>query len=149
MGTGAPNFFMEDVLKIASWERTMTFRGIAILTGLALAAGCVGQFGAASAAPLGQPMAAFSAVPTAPIETVQYLPRSGFPNPHMRGAVVDWCSTWSNNCGPGGATLFCRAHGFGQAISWDVYEARHTYVIGSGRYCDADFCKGYSFIRCG
>jgi hypothetical protein len=118
---------------------------------LALAAAIMIGLGAhgASAGPLGQPLSAFPAAQTRQLENVQYLPGSGFPNPRMRGAVVDWCSTWSNNCGPGGATLFCQNHGFQRALSWDVMEARHTYVIGANRFCDADFCKGYSFIRCG
>jgi hypothetical protein len=58
-------------------------------------------------------------------------------------------ATWSTNCGPGGATLFCGMHGFSRAIGWDVIQTPVTYVIGSNRYCKADYCKVYSFIRCG
>ena len=123
----------------------MNLQTFAISAAVALGLGV----GAASAGPLGQPLSAYSSARAVPLENVQYLPGSGFPNPRMRGAVVDWCSTWSNNCGPGGATLFCQNHGFQRALSWDVIEARHTYVIGANRFCDADFCKGYSFIRCG
>jgi hypothetical protein len=47
----------------------------------------------------------------------------------------------ANNCGPGGATLFCQNHGFQRALSWDVTEARHTYVIGANRFCDASFAS--------
>jgi hypothetical protein len=47
------------------------------------------------------------------------------------------------------ATLFCGMHGFSRAIGWDVIQTPTTYVIGSNRYCNADYCKGYSFIRCG
>ena len=90
-------------------------------------------------------------VPGAPaaIETVQYLPGSGFPNPRIHDVPVDWCSTWSTNCGPGGATLFCGIHGFAKALSWTVISTPRTYVIGSSRYCEASYCKGYGFIRCG
>ena len=90
-------------------------------------------------------------VPGAPaiVETVQYLPGSGFPNPRIHDVPVDWCSTWSTNCGPGGATLFCGIHGFAKALSWTVISTPRTYVIGSSRYCEADYCKGYGFIRCG
>jgi hypothetical protein len=90
----------------------------------------------------------FGVVPSH-VEMVQYLPGSGFPNPRIHGVPVDWCSTWSNNCGPGGATLFCGMHGFARAVGWDVVQTPTTYVIGSNRYCNADYCKGYSFIRCG
>jgi hypothetical protein len=86
---------------------------------------------------------------SARVQTVQFLPGSGFPNPRIHGVPVDWCSTWSTNCGPGGATLFCGMHGFSRAIGWDVIQTPTTYVIGSNRYCNADYCKGYSFIRCG
>jgi hypothetical protein len=80
---------------------------------------------------------------------VQYLPGSGFENPKIHDVPVDWCSTYGTNCGPGGATLFCGTHGFGRALSWNVISVPKTYVIGSSRYCQADSCKGYSFIRCG
>jgi hypothetical protein len=91
--------------------------------------------GTASAAPLGQPLTAFAAAPSARFETIQFLPGSGFPNPRMRGAVVDWCSTWSNNCGPA-ARPCSAAHTDVGALSWDVIEAGHTYVIGSGGFCE-------------
>src|SRR6201995_4510718 len=123
----------------------MSLRKLALSTAILLGLGTI----AVSAGPLGEPLSAFSSAKSAPLEKIQYLPGSGFPNPRMRGAVVDWCSTWSNNCGPGGATLFCQTHGFQRALGWDVIAARHTYVIGANRFCDADWCKGYSFIRCG
>ncbi len=84
-----------------------------------------------------------------PIAPVQYLPGSGFENPRIHDVPVDWCSTYAVNCGPGGATLFCGIHGFKRALGWDVISVPRTYVIGSSRYCQADSCKGYSFIRCG
>jgi hypothetical protein len=80
---------------------------------------------------------------------VQYLPGSGFPNPRIHDVPVDWCSTYANNCGPGGATLFCGMHGFNRALGWDVISVARSYVIGSSRYCQGDSCKAYSFIRCG
>jgi hypothetical protein len=83
------------------------------------------------------------------IVPVQYLPGSGFQNPRIHAVPVDWCSTYGNNCGPGGATLFCGMHGFGRAVGWDVVSVPRSYVIGSSRYCQGDSCKAYSFIRCG
>jgi hypothetical protein len=83
------------------------------------------------------------------VEKVQYLPKSGFPNPTANGAAVDWCSTYANNCGAGGATLFCQQHGFGSAISWQTFSPGRTYVLGSNQYCNGSFCTGFSFVRCG
>jgi len=83
------------------------------------------------------------------VERVQYLPGSGFPNPMANGAPVDWCATYANNCGVGGATLFCQQHGFGSAISWQTFSAGHTFVLGSNQYCNGSLCTGFSFVRCG
>ena len=116
-----------------------TFLGIALCCSVIAAAPVsAGPFSAADRAAL-----------PSNFEMIQYLPGSGFPNPRIHGVPVDWCSTWSTNCGPGGATLFCGMHGFSRAIGWDVIQTPTTYVIGSSRYCNADYCKGYSFIRCG
>src|ERR1700761_1601132 len=90
---------------VLSWGKPMNLRKFAIAAAfLGLSAG------AALAGPLGQPLSAFPPAKATQLENIQYMPGSGFPNPRMRGAVVDWCSTWSNNCGPGGATLFCQNH---------------------------------------
>jgi hypothetical protein len=88
---------------------------------------------------------------TAPplVETVQYLPKSGFHNPKVNGVPVDWCATYATNCGAGGAALFCLQHGFGSALSWKTFSAPQTYVLGSQQFCNASSCIGFSFVRCG
>lgn len=83
------------------------------------------------------------------METVQYLPRSGFDFPRAGGAIVDWCASWANNCGGGGAHQFCRSKGFDRALSWDIFRPGRTYVIGSNQYCDGEVCRGFRFVRCG
>jgi hypothetical protein len=83
------------------------------------------------------------------VEKVQYLPKSGFPNPTANGAAVDWCATYAANCGAGGAALFCQQHGFGSALSWKTFHPGRTFVLGSNEYCNGSFCTGFSFIRCG
>jgi hypothetical protein len=52
----------------------------------------LGFVGVATAAPL-------APLPGPAIETVQYLPGSGFPYPHEGGAIVDWCAVWADGCG--------------------------------------------------
>jgi hypothetical protein len=83
------------------------------------------------------------------VETVQYLPRSGYTFPRAGGAIVDWCAAFSRDCGWGGAHQFCRSKGFDRALTWDIFHPGRTYVIGSDRYCDGEVCRGFRFIRCG
>lgn len=111
----------------------------------------LGCFGGASlnAAPLAPVDGLNAATPSATIETVQYMPGSGFPYPRAHGAIVDWCAVWAHACGWGGANQFCQARGFQRALYWDIFRPGHTYVIGSDQYCDGDGCKGFSFVRCG
>ncbi len=110
--------------------------------------GCLGG-GGLNAAPLGPLDALNLAAPSAAIETVQYMPGSGFHYPMAHGAIVDWCAVWAHGCGWEGATQFCQARGFDHALNWDAFHPGHTYVIGSNKYCDGDGCKGFSFVRCG
>jgi hypothetical protein len=108
-----------------------------------LVATSLGLAGPALAAPLSSP----SAVKPM-IETVQYLPGSGFSYPHERGAIVDWCAVWANDCGAPAANAFCHSRGFDRALSWNIFQAGRTYVVGSHRYCEGGGCKGFRFIRC-
>jgi hypothetical protein len=119
----------------------MKLIGLGVSLGIALAVTAP-----AMAGPLNLP--ALPTVPTA-IETVQYLPKSGFHNPTANGAPVDWCATYATNCGAGGAALFCQQHGFSSAISWKTFTPGQTYVLGSNQFCNGSFCTGFSFVRCG
>jgi len=78
-----------------------------------------------------------------------FLPKSGFPNPTANGAPVDWCATYANNCGAGGAAQFCQQHGFSTALSWQTFNPGRTFVLGSNQFCNGSFCTGFSFVRCG
>jgi hypothetical protein len=71
-----------------------------------------------------------------------------FNNPHMNGAVVDWCMHWAANCGWGGAHQLCRRYGFARALSWNVYQPGRTWVMGSNRFCVGGFCRGFSQVTC-
>jgi hypothetical protein len=123
------------------WEGDMRFLGLGLglVVSLAIAV-------PASAGPLNLP-GVLAAPPI--VETVQYLPKSGFHNPMANGAPVDWCSTYATNCGAGGAALFCQQHGFGSALSWKTFSPGRTFVIGSNEFCNGSFCTGFSFVRCG
>ncbi len=122
----------------------------AIRTALCLGVflGCLGGQ-SLNAAPLGSSGVAENGdSPDTAIETVQYLPRSGFQYPRSHGAIVDWCAVWAHDCGWASATQFCQSRGFERALHWEIFHPGHTYVIGSDQYCNGDACKGFSFVRC-
>ncbi len=119
---------------------------IALCVGMAAAFGVVGI---AQAAPVTPAAALALASAGAAVETVQFMPGSGFPYPHERGAIVDWCAVWAQGCGWPGANQFCQARGFSHAVGWNIFRPGHTFVLGSDRYCDGGGCKGFRFVRCG
>ncbi len=71
-----------------------------------------------------------------------------FDYPLMRGAVVDWCVVWANGCGWEGAHQFCQTRGFARAASWDIGRPGRTFVIGTDRFCEGSFCKGFRQVTC-
>ena len=81
-------------------------------------------------------------------QTVQYRPGSGYNFPRAGGAIVDWCATFSRDCGTPAARQFCRSKGFDRALTWEIFHPGRTYVIGSDRYCEGEVCRGFRFIRC-
>jgi hypothetical protein len=104
-----------------------------------------------AAASASQDMNAAPVVPATRDNSMVQLAQSGqrFEFPRSHGASVDWCAVWANGCGWEGAHQFCRQRGFSRAMSWDVFTVGHTYVIGAGRFCDAEFCKGFKQVTCG
>ena len=64
---------------------------------------------------------------------------------------LDWCLTWSANCGQPVAQEFCLRRRFYNAQSFDaekVGRSARTRLIGSGQTCDGDFCTGFLQITC-
>ncbi len=73
-----------------------------------------------------------------------------FEYPTINGAIVDHCATWATDCGWGGANLFCRTQGYGQATAFERdYFPGRTWVIGSQQFCDGNFCQGFRRVTCG
>jgi hypothetical protein len=71
-----------------------------------------------------------------------------FRNPRLKGAIVDACAEWGNNCGAGGAAQYCRLRGFNGALSWSIDYPGRTFVIGSNQFCNGPQCRGFSFVKC-
>ena len=74
--------------------------------------------------------------------------REVFDHPQMNGAMVDWCVTWATSCGQGGADNFCRIKGYERAESFQTDKPGRTYVIGDNKFCEGDFCDGFSQVVC-
>jgi hypothetical protein len=75
-----------------------------------------------------------------------------FHRPTLKGARVDWCLTWAQNCGKAAADNFCRTVGYASAKSWktDSWLSK-TYVVGSNKYCrgsKTSRCDGFASITC-
>ena len=64
------------------------------------------------------------------------------------GLPVDNCESWSKNCGEPGARAFCRAQGYGRALQWEFSRPGRTWVLGSDRACEGDFCVGFAYVVC-
>jgi hypothetical protein len=71
-----------------------------------------------------------------------------FRNPTARGYRVDRCLYWGRDCDKPAADRFCRDNGFVEAESWELAQARPTLILGDGQICNADYCGGFSYIRC-
>jgi hypothetical protein len=69
-------------------------------------------------------------------------------NPRWNGRIVDHCRTWATDCGWGGANQYCRMRGFRRATNFTTYRPGSTYVIGSRRVCNGNFCVGFSRVIC-
>jgi hypothetical protein len=101
---------------------------------------CVGDSGSNSP-PIGS-IPALPPILRPPSNSVQRFER-----PRVNGASVDVCSTWANDCGRGGADLFCARQGYRNAVSWQSMPANRSFVIGSNRYCN-ESCTVLRFVDC-
>ncbi len=71
-----------------------------------------------------------------------------FEPPIVQGLVADQCESWSTNCGEPGARAFCRTQGYGRALQWEFSRPGRTWVIGSNRACEGEFCVGFTYVVC-
>jgi hypothetical protein len=64
------------------------------------------------------------------------------------GMAVDNCERWSTNCGEPGAHAYCRSQGYGRALQWEFNRPGRTWVLGSNRACEGEFCVGFTYVVC-
>jgi hypothetical protein len=75
-----------------------------------------------------------------------------FTNPRINGKRLDWCKSWSKECGKNAAISFCKRHGFKRTTKFGIAEnigaKDPTQVIVGGQVCNKGFCDGFSQIVC-
>jgi len=64
------------------------------------------------------------------------------------GMAVDNCARWSADCGEPGAHAFCRSQGYVRAMQWEFNRPGRTWVLGSNRACEGNFCVGFTYVVC-
>jgi hypothetical protein len=72
--------------------------------------------------------------------------------PMFNGNRLDWCRTWSEDCGKPAADAYCRNQGFQEAASFarepHIGALSPTRLIGTGATCDLAHCDGFRQITC-
>ncbi|HEY6966057.1 MAG TPA: hypothetical protein VI229_01200 [Burkholderiales bacterium] len=119
----------------------MPIRPLALAFAFAAACGANAQTGAWHG-----PDAAPAKPPAAAAPPAEVLRR--FQPPLANGMTVDNCETWSKNCGEPGAHAFCRSQGYGRALQWEFNRPGRTWVLGSNRACEGEFCVGFTYVVC-
>lgn len=75
-----------------------------------------------------------------------------FHNPTIGGVRLDWCRTWSHECGAAAAHAYCQQRGYVQATNWkeapDIGTFTNTRVIGTGQICSGPTCDGFAWVTC-
>jgi hypothetical protein len=62
---------------------------------------------------------------------------------------LDWCLTWSNNCGKPAADNFCMRRRFTAAAGFEAEPGvGKTRVSGTNQICNGANCTGFRFITC-
>jgi hypothetical protein len=69
--------------------------------------------------------------------------------PRFRGSRIDWCLTWSSNCGDPAATVACKLAGFRRAApgAYAYTITSPTIVLGSDQVCTGA-CGALAWIGC-
>jgi len=75
-----------------------------------------------------------------------------FVEPMYNGLRLDWCYSWSAQCGAFAAKAFCVAHGYPHVHSFGkaghIGTFTQTRVFSTGQVCSGPKCDGFTFIKC-
>lgn len=73
-----------------------------------------------------------------------------FDAPRVDGVRIDWCLSWSAECGKPAADRFCADEGMGPATRFEkAPRVAPTFVLADRRRCEGERCDGFAFIECG
>jgi hypothetical protein len=75
-----------------------------------------------------------------------------FVNPKYKGLRLDWCYSWTANCGAYAAKAYCVSRGYPLLKAWGFAENIGTYtntrVFSTSQVCHGPDCDGFSYITC-
>ena len=81
-----------------------------------------------------------------------YAASKALSKPMFNGNRLDWCLTWSKDCGKPAADAWCIAQGYQFAIAFAadrrIGSKSPTRLIGTGATCDLTYCDGFRQITC-
>jgi hypothetical protein len=70
-------------------------------------------------------------------------------HPKVGGVALDWCKTWAAGCGKPAADYFCKARGYGKAVSFKKEaDIGYTRIMKTGQICNSPGCDSFKFIKC-
>lgn len=72
--------------------------------------------------------------------------------PMFNGKRLDWCASWTSDCGKPAADAFCKSQGYAEATKFErdphIGSSSPTRVISTGAVCDLAHCDGFLEITC-
>ncbi|RUZ75134.1 hypothetical protein EN943_21635 [Mesorhizobium sp. M7A.F.Ca.US.006.01.1.1] len=74
-----------------------------------------------------------------------------FGEPRYKGQLIDWCYTWSTDCGKLPADRYCAMKHFGNATDFEQKNGplgEPTILMGDGKTCSGDNCSAFESITC-
>ncbi len=69
--------------------------------------------------------------------------------PKIDGVFINWCLTWSKQCGKPAADKFCQIKGFHNAtIFKKINNIGTTKILATGKTCHNPDCNAFLYIKC-